>query len=175
MAVVVVAHVSVTTGHQPIRSAPLASGKNGRTFYATQQLRYAALHLLENTCPSKQAYLLAKPVYKPSKQAYLLAKPVYKPSEQAYLLAKPVYKPSEQAYLLAKPVYQPSEQAYLLAKPVYQPSEQVYLLTKLVPAQRAGIPAHQAGASPASRYTSSPSWCQHSEQVYLLIKLVLAQ
>ncbi|PLW07049.1 hypothetical protein PCANC_27461 [Puccinia coronata f. sp. avenae] len=51
----------------------------------------------------------------------------------------------------------------------------VYLLTELVPAQQAGIPAHRAGASPASRYTCSPSWCQPSEQVYLLTKLVPAQ
>ncbi|PLW20523.1 hypothetical protein PCASD_06976 [Puccinia coronata f. sp. avenae] len=39
----------------------------------------------------------------------------------------------------------------------------VYLLTELVPAQRAGIPAHQAGASPASRYTFSPSWSQPTQ------------
>ncbi|PLW39212.1 hypothetical protein PCANC_12944 [Puccinia coronata f. sp. avenae] len=37
--------------------------------------------------------------------------------------------------------------------------------------QQAGIPAHRAGASPASRYACSPSWCQPSEQVYLLTKL----
>ncbi|PLW49932.1 hypothetical protein PCANC_04745 [Puccinia coronata f. sp. avenae] len=82
-------------------------------------------------------------------------------------------QPSEQVQLLTELV--PAQQAvYLLTEQV--PAQQaVYLLTELVPAQQAGIPAHRAGASPASRYTCSPSWCQPSEQVYLLTELVPAQ
>ncbi|PLW13862.1 hypothetical protein PCANC_04638 [Puccinia coronata f. sp. avenae] len=49
------------------------------------------------------------------------------------------------------------------------------MLAKLVPAQRAGLPARQAGTSPASRPTCSPSWYQPSEPAYLLAELVPAQ
>jgi hypothetical protein len=60
----------------------------------------------------------------------------------------------------------------MLAKLWYQPSEKAYLLAELVPAQRAGLPAHRAGTSPASRPTCSPSGYQPSKQAYLLAKLV---
>ncbi|PLW46364.1 hypothetical protein PCASD_05507 [Puccinia coronata f. sp. avenae] len=49
---------------------------------------------------------------------------------------------------------------------------QVYWLTKLVPAQRAGLAACQAGTSPEDRSTGSPSWYQLSKKVFLLAKLV---
>ncbi|PLW29267.1 hypothetical protein PCASD_25087 [Puccinia coronata f. sp. avenae] len=63
MAVVVVAHVSVTTGHQPIRSAPLASGKNGRTlptpFLLARSHSLALLHLLALARRLPGSHLLA--------------------------------------------------------------------------------------------------------------------
>ncbi|PLW53154.1 hypothetical protein PCANC_11324 [Puccinia coronata f. sp. avenae] len=54
------------------------------------------------------------------------------------------------------------------------PSGQVYLLAELVPGQRAGLPARQAGTRPAGRFTFLPSWYQASGQVYLLAQLAPA-
>ncbi|PLW25789.1 hypothetical protein PCANC_26547 [Puccinia coronata f. sp. avenae] len=59
-----------------------------------------------------------------------------------------------------------------LVMEVYQLCKQVYLLAELVAAQQAGLPARQAGSSPASRSTCSPSGYQLSKQVYLLAELL---
>ncbi|PLW48437.1 hypothetical protein PCANC_10214 [Puccinia coronata f. sp. avenae] len=146
--------------------------------------------------PSKQVYLLTELV--PAQRAGIPAHQAGASPASRYTCSPSWCQPSEQVYLLTKLVPAqragiPAHQAgaspasrYTCSPSWCQPSKQVYLLTelvpaqravytKLVPAQRAGIPAHQAGASPASRYTCSPSWCQPSGKVYLLTKLVPAQ